>query len=165
MKLLYCLFISCLILSLVSCSTESEVNLEQEREQVMAILDNFIKAHEDKDLDMLLSCFSNQPDIIILGTDADEFWVDKISMGEAQKRAYETFDKVSLSVRDKLLKMCSTGKQAWFYMKVNWYVESGGEKFSYDDIRTTGVVQKEEGTWAIVLLHTSLPVEGQAVRY
>jgi hypothetical protein len=165
MKLLYTFLLSCLILSLISCSNQSEVNLEEQREQVMELIDNFVKAHEEKDLDMLLSCFSDQPDIIILGTDADELWVDKISMGEAQKRAYKTFDKVSLSVRDKLLKMCSTGKQAWFYMKVNWYVESGDEKIAYDDIRTTGVVQKEEGNWAIVMIHTSLPVEGQAVRY
>jgi len=165
MKLLNCLLISCFILTLITCSDKTEVNLEEERQQVMTILDNFVKAHEEKDLDMLLSCFSNQPDIIILGTDADELWVDKVSMGEAQKRAYETFDKVSLSVRDKLLKMCSTGKQAWFYMKVNWYVESGGEKFAYDDIRTTGVVQKEEDNWVIVMIHTSLPVEGQAVSY
>lgn len=165
MKLFYYLLVSCLIMSLVSCSDQTKINLEEERQKVMTILDNFVKAHEEKDLDMLLSCFSDQPDIIILGTDVDELWVDKVSMGEAQKRAYKTFDKVSLSVRDKLLKMCDTGMQAWFYMKVNWYVESGGEKFAYDDIRTTGVVQKEEGKWAIVLIHTSLPVEGQAVRY
>ncbi len=165
MKLIYFFVVPALLLIFNSCSTDTDINLEAERQLVMDMLDDFVKAHQDKDLDLLLSCFSDQPDIIILGTDADELWVDKISMGEAQKRAYQTFDKVALSVRDKVLKMCNTGKQAWFYMKVDWYVESEGKKFAYDDIRTTGVVQKEEGKWAIVLLHTSLPVEGQAVRY
>ena len=165
MKPLYCLFVSCLILAFVSCSNQSEVNLEEEREQVMTLLDNFVKAHEDKDLDMLLSCFSDNPDITIIGTDRDELWVDKVSMGEAQKRAYGTFDVVKLSVRDKILKLCSDGEIAWFYMKVNWSVESEGESSTFDGIRTTGVLEKLDDKWAIVQIHTSMPIEGQAVRY
>jgi hypothetical protein len=165
MKLVYCLLVSCLILTLVSCSDQTKVNLEEEREQVMTLLDNFVKAHEDKDLDMLLSCFSDKPDITIIGTDRDELWVDKVSMGEAQKRAYETFGVVKLSVRDKILKLCSDGEIAWFYMKVKWHVESEGETSTFDGIRTTGVLEKTGGKWAIAQIHTSMPIEGQAVRY
>ncbi len=165
MKLLYCLLVSCLILAFVSCSNQTEVNLEEEREQVMALLDNFVKAHEEKDLEMLLSCFSDKPDITIIGTDRDELWVDKVSMGEAQKRAYGTFDVVKLSVRDKILKLCTNGEIAWFYMKVNWSVESEGESSTFDGIRTTGVLEKLDDKWAIVQIHTSMPIEGQAVRY
>jgi hypothetical protein len=131
----------------------------------MQVLDNFIKAHEDKNLDLLLSCFSDKPDIVIIGTDEDELWVDKISMGNTQKKAYETFNTVKLSVRDKILKMCETGDLAWFYMKVNWYVDSEGKQFTFDGIRTTGVLEKEIGKWQIVQLHTSMPVEGKAVSY
>ena len=165
MKLLFCLLVPCLILTFVSCSDQSKVNLEEEREQVMTLLDNFVKAHEEKDLDMLLSCFSDKTDITIIGTDRDELWVDKVSMGEAQKRAYATFDEVKLSVRGKILKLCADGEIAWFYMKVNWYVESEGETSTFDGIRTTGVLEKTDGKWAIAQIHTSMPVEGQAVRY
>jgi hypothetical protein len=149
----------------MSCSDQSDVNLEEEREQVMALLDNFIKAHEEKNLEMLLSCFSDKPDITILGTDRDELWVDKVSMGKAQKRAYETFYTVKLSVRDKILKLCPDGEIAWFYMKVNWYIESEGESSTFDGIRTTGVLEKTRDKWAIAQIHTSMPIEGQAVRY
>jgi hypothetical protein len=148
-----------------SCSNNSQVNLEAERIQVMQLLDNFEKAHEERDLTLLLSCFSDKPDIIILGTDENELWVDKVSMGEAQRRAYNTFDKIDLSVRDKIVKMCRTGGQAWFYQKVNWYVESEGKQFTFSGIRTTGVLEKENDQWQIVQLHTSMPVTGQAVRY
>ncbi len=165
MKLLYTFLLSCLILSLVSCSNQSEVNLEEEREQVMVLLDNFVKAHEDKNLEMLLSCFSDKPDITIIGTDRDELWVDRVSMGDAQKRAYGIFDTVKLSVRDKILKLCSDGEIAWFYMKVNWYVESEGESSTFDGIRTTGVLEKTDDKWVIAQIHTSMPIEGQAVRY
>ena len=165
MKLFYYSLVSCIIMSLVSCSDQTTINLEEERQQVMTLLDNFVKAHEEKDLDMLLSCFSDNPDITILGTDRDELWVDKVSMGEAQKRAYATFDKVKLSVRDRILKLCSDGEIAWFYMKVNWYVESEGETSAFDGIRTTGVLEKAGGKWVIVQIHTSMPIEGQAVRY
>ena len=160
----YLLSVPVFLLIIFSCSTD-QVDLETEREQVVQVLDNFISAHENKDLDLLMSCFSDKPDILILGTDKDELWVDKKSMGDAQKRAYETFDKIKLSVRGKVLKMDKSGKTAWFYMKVDWYVESSGEKYKYDDIRTTGVLENEGGKWRIVQVHTSLPVEGQAVKY
>lgn len=165
MKIFYFLFLTLAIFSFLSCSNDSQVNLESERAEVMKVLDNFIKAHEEKNLDLLLSCFSDKPDIVIIGTDEDELWVDKISMGNAQKKAYEVFSKVKLSVRDKILKMCGTGHQAWFYMKVNWYVESEGESFTFDGVRTTGVLEKDRDQWQIVQLHTSMPIKGKAVRY
>jgi hypothetical protein len=159
------LFISFLFCCFSACTTEPEANLEKEREKVLQVLDDFVRAHEERNLDLLLSCFSDKPDIVILGTDEDELWVDKVSMGQAQKRAYETFNTIKLSIRDKILKMCTTGDQAWFYMKVNWYVESEGEQFTFDGIRTTGVLEKENDDWRIVQIHTSMPVKGQAVRY
>lgn len=160
----YLLSIPILFLLVFSCSTD-KIDLESERQQVIKVLDNFILAHETKNLDLLSSCFLDKPDILILGTDKDELWVDTKSMADAQKRAYETFDKIKLSVRDKVLKMGKVGKTAWFYMKVNWYVESKGEKYKFDDVRTTGVLEKTEGKWRIVQIHTSLPVEGKAVSY
>jgi hypothetical protein len=165
MKIFLFLFIPAFLILFSGCTSEPEADLEAEREKVMEVLDNFVKAHEERDLELLLSCFSDKTDIVILGTDEDELWVDKVSMGEAQKRAYETFNTIKLSVRDKILKMCGTGHQAWFYMKVNWFVESEGEQFTFDGIRTTGVLEKEDRIWTIVQIHTSLPVKGQAVRY
>ena len=50
-------------------------------------------------------------------------------------------------------------------MKVNWFVESKGEKYKFDDVRTTGVLENVGGKWQIVQIHTSLPVEGKAVSY
>lgn len=165
MKRLYILLLSLTLVCFLSCSEETRLNLEAERAQVMKVLDNFNKAHESRDLELLMTCFSDKPDIVILGTDENELWVDKFSMGESQKRAYNTFSKIKLSVRDKMLKMCRTGGQAWFYMKVNWYVESEGKQFTFSGIRTTGVLEKENDKWQIVQLHTSMPVKGQAVRY
>ncbi|NNJ51612.1 MAG: nuclear transport factor 2 family protein [Ignavibacteriaceae bacterium] len=165
MKNLLVLIIPFSIFLFTSCADDQRVDLESERAKVMQVLDNFVKAHEERNLEKLLSCFSAKPDIIILGTDEDELWVDKFSMGDAQKRAYETFNTVNLSVRDKILKMCGTGHQAWFYMKVNWFVESEGEEFTFDGIRTTGVLENEPDGWKIVQIHTSMPVKGQAVKY
>ncbi len=160
----YLLSVPIFLLIIFSCST-NQLDLESERQQVIKVLDDFILAHETKDLDLLSSCFSDKPDILILGTDEDELWVDKKSMVDAQVRAYDTFDKVKLSVRDKVLKMDRSGKTAWFYMKVNWFVESKGEKYKFDDVRTTGVLENVGGKWRIVQIHTSLPVEGKAVSY
>ena len=160
----YLLSVPIFLLIIFSCST-NQIDLESERQQVIKVLDDFVLAHETKDLDLLSSCFSDKPDILILGTDIDELWVDKKSMVDAQVRAYDTFDKVKLSVRDKVLKMDRSGKTAWFYMKVNWFVESKGEKYKFDHVRTTGVLENLGSKWRIVQIHTSLPVEGKAVSY
>jgi hypothetical protein len=164
MTIKYLLSVPIFLLIIYSCST-NQIDLESERQQVMKVLDDFVSAHETKDLDLLSSCFSDKPDILILGTDKDELWVDKKSMLDAQKRAYEAFDKVKLSVRDKVLKIDRAGNTAWFYMKVNWFVESKGEKYKFDDVRTTGVFENVNGKWRFVQIHTSLPVEGKAVSY
>ena len=164
MILKYFLSVPIFLLIIFSCST-NQIDLESERQQVIKVLDDFVLAHETKDLDLLSSCLSDKPDILILGTDEDELWVDKKSMVAAQKRAYDTFDKVKLSVRDKVLKMDRSGKTAWFYMKVNWFVESKGEKYKFDHVRTTGVLENLDSKWRIVQIHTSLPVEGKAVSY
>ena len=160
----YLLSIPIFLLLIFSCST-NQIDLESERQQVKMVLDDFILAHGTKDLDLLSSCFSDKPDILILGTDRDELWVDKKSMVDAQRRAYAAFDKVKLSVREKVLKMDKSGKTSWFYMKVDWFVESKGEKYKFDDVRTTGVLENIGGKWRIVQIHTSLPVEGKAVSY
>jgi len=164
MTKIYLLSVPIFFLIFFSCSTD-KIDLESERPQVNKVLDNFVLAHETKDLDLLSSCFSDKPDILILGTDEDELWVDKKSMVDAQKRAYGTFDTIKLSVRDKVLKMDTIGKTAWFYMKVNWFVESKGKKYKFDDVRTTGVLENDGAGWRIVQIHTSLPVEGKAVSY
>jgi len=164
MKRFYFLFLFVTLFGIFSC-VETQVDLVAEREKALKVLVNFNKAHEEKNLDLLLSCFSDKPDIIILGTDENELWVDKVSMGEAQKRAYETFSEVKLSERDKILQMCKSGGQAWFYMKVNWYVESGGKQYTFEGIRTTGVLEKDNDQWQIVQLHTSMPFKGQVVEY
>ena len=164
MTKIYLLSVPIFLLIIFSCSTE-KIDLESERQLVIKVLDDFILSHETKDLDLLSFCFSDKPDIIILGTDKDELWVDKKSMVDSQKRAYSTFDKVKLSVRDKVLKIDKSGNTSWFYMKVNWFVESEGERYKFDDVRTTGVLEKQSGKWQIVQIHTSLPVEGKAVSY
>lgn len=156
---------SLLLLFGISCSESSKINLEVERTEVIKLLDDFNEAHESRDLQMLLSCFSEKSNLVILGTDENELWVDKTSLEETQKRAYETFKKVQLSIRDKVINISPYGKTAWFYMRVDWFVESEGENYKLNDIRTTGVLKNEGVDWKIVQLHTSLPVEGQAVRY
>jgi hypothetical protein len=165
MKRFHISLLTLIIFSYLACSDSNRVDLETELNEVVKVLDNFNKAHEERNLELLMTCFSDKSDIIILGTDENELYVDKISMGKSQKRAYETFKTIKLSIRDKVLKMCQDGNQAWFYMKVNWYVESGDNQYIFDGIRTTGVLEKENNKWKIVQLHTSMPVRGQAVNY
>lgn len=152
-------------LVLISCGSEERIDMNAAHNEVLNVLENYQTAHETKNVDLLRNCFSAKPDIIILGTDEKELWVERESLLQEQKRFYDTVDEVKLFPRDKVVKLCGTGQSAWFYMRVNWNVTSGNDKYSLDNIRTTGVMNKENGKWGIVMMHTSMPVKGQVVRY
>lgn len=154
-----------LLLSLIACSETKNVDVSKERDAVKIVLDDFIKAHEIEDIELLKDCFSPESDILIIGTDENEIWVDREAMVEEQKRAYESFEESQLSVRDEVINMCDVGNVAWFYMKVNWKVKSNGEEIKFDGVRTTGVLEKEDDEWNIIQMHTSIPVYGQAIKY
>lgn len=160
-------FITILISSLLitSCGTEDNIDMTAARNEVLSVLENYQTAHETQNIDLLRNCFSPKSDIIILGTDENELWVDRESLLQEQQRFYKSVDEVKLSVRDKVVKLCGTGKSAWFYMRVNWYVNSSADKYTLENIRTTGVMNKENDQWGIVMMHTSMPVKGQAVKY
>ncbi len=152
-------------LAFFSCRSEEKLDMNAAHNEVLSVLEKYQTAHESQNIELLRECFSAKPDIIILGTDEKELWVERESLLQEQKRFYNTVDEVKLSPRDKVVKMCPTGKSAWFYMRVNWYVKSNDEKYTLDNIRTTGVMNKENGQWGIVMMHTSMPVKGQAVKY
>jgi len=152
-------------LVLFSCSSEEKIDMNAAHNEVLSVLEKYQNAHETQNIDLLRECFSAKPDIIILGTDEKELWIERESLLQEQKRFYNTVDEVKLSPRDKVVKMCQSGKSAWFYMRVNWYVKSDDQKYTLDNIRTTGVMNKENGQWGIVMMHTSMPVKGQVVRY
>lgn len=152
-------------LTLFSCSSEDKVDLNSAHNEVLSVLETYQNAHETQKIELLRNCFSDKPDIIILGTDEKELWVERESLLQEQKRFYDTVDEVKLSPRDKIVKMCPSGRSAWFYLRVNWYVRSGEERYTLENIRTTGVMNKENGEWGIVMMHTSIPVKGQVVKY
>lgn len=161
------MIVSILVSSLVllSCVSEDKVDINAEHNEVLSVLEKYQTAHETQNIDLLRKCFSAKPDIIILGTDEKELWVERESLLQEQKRFYDTVDEVKLLPKDKVVKLCGTGQSAWFYMRVNWNVKSGNDKYSLENIRTTGVMNKENGEWGIVMMHTSIPVKGQVVKY
>lgn len=152
-------------LFIYSCSSEQKVDMNAAHNEVLKVLENYQSAHESQNIDRLRECFSPKPDIIILGTDEKELWVDRESLLAEQEKFYKTITELKLSVRDKVVKLCGTGRNAWFYMRVNWNVNSGEDKYTFDNIRTTGVMNKEDDQWRIVMMHTSMPVKDQAVKY
>lgn len=165
MRALHLILLFAISFLIISCSSEQKIDMNAAHNEVLSVLEEYQAAHETQNIELLRDCFSPKPDLIILGTDEKELWVDRESLLQEQERFYNTVDEVKLSVRDKVVKMCGTGKSAWFYMRVNWYVKSGNDKYTFDNIRTTGVMNKDDDQWRIVMMHTSMPLKGQAVRY
>jgi len=61
--------------------------------------------------------------------------------------------------------MSSHGGVAWFSTVLDMGVSVGSEVASLRGLRTTGVLEKRDGNWVIVQLHTSVPVAGQQIEY
>lgn len=63
------------------------------------------------------------------------------------------------------IRLSDSGNTAWFTEEFDLFTMAEGIPVRLSDLRLSGVLEKRDGEWVIVQLHTSVPVAGQAVEY
>lgn len=126
---------------------------------VRAVLDNLAKGMEARDMDLLLSCFSKDTDVLLYGTGADEKRMGIAGIRTQVERDWAQSD--ALSVGYDWVSVSSEGNVAWAAI-------DGTIHFSMEDAegmmpaRLTFVLVKKGGSWKIVQAHFSTPAAGQS---
>ncbi len=159
-----------LIASLIagSCCNNSETKSQsdpaKEKEKVALVLEKYVLANERQDVDLLKEVWSNDPDIVVIGTNSDEILEGWDQIKAVLEKQFKTFSDTYISVRDQIIHVDDTGNTAWFSEILNYNYIYKGKALQYEGLRFTGVLRKIDGDWLIVQSHISSPISVEEQR-
>jgi len=127
---------------------------------VQSTLDKVAEAFEERDLDKMMSLFSTDEDIIVIGTGADEKKVGKSEARSLFKRDWSQSEASSIVYNWKSIS--AEGKFAWATVEATFYARIGSREIHLPT-RITIILKKLGKEWLIVHWHASLPASGQQI--
>ena len=129
----------------------------KEKEKVALVLEKYVIANEDQNLNLIKEVWATNPDIVVFGTNSDETIIGWDAIKNALQRQFESIEDTYISVRDQRIGINETGNTAWFSEFVNYNYIYKGKPVKYEGLRFTGVLEKINGDWFIVQSHMSIP--------
>ena len=126
---------------------------------VKAVLDKVAEGYTKRDLDLVLSAFAPDPDVVMYGTGADE---KRIGLKEIQAQAERDWSQTeSAAVAYEWSSISAAGSVAWAATDVSFNLKAGGQEMTLP-ARITFVLEKRGDQWLIVQGHFSFPAAGQS---
>mgnify|MGYP000465140539 CR=1 FL=1 len=137
-----------------SCDKEKAIS------DVQLVLEKYVIANENNNIDLLKDVWAQDEDIVIFGTDSDEQLIGWGQVKNTFLKQFEIFEKTYISVTDQNIRINCDGKAAWFSEILNYnYTTTDGISKSFEGIRFTGILEKRDGKWLIVQSHMSIPYD------
>jgi ketosteroid isomerase-like protein len=128
---------------------------------VMAVLEQFRQAYTQRDIQRALPLFSPDPDVVLLGTGADEKCV---GLGEIQRQFERDWaQSESLAVEwGSGSSVSAAGTVAWVVLpEALVSVTAGGQAMELP-LRLSAVLEQRGGRWFFMHVHFSFPAAGEA---
>ncbi len=141
-----------LLFMVISISALAAEPAGQIQKDVQDWLNAYAKAYEKKDLNALMSMIAPEASTVFVDSGPEGRHIG----ADAIKKAYQAeFNQIQSVVMEySWLFANAKGELAWFATELTAKVDLGKEKFSVPG-RWTGVLEKREGKWMIVLSHFS----------
>jgi len=133
---------------------KADANTESE---VIAVINKLSKAFAKQDLNATLALFAPDPDIVLIGPEADVRGVGLTEIKAAIQRSFEPLEGASVKI-DRYL-VSSKGPTAWVTADANLHVKASGQETDLQ-LRLTAVLEQREDKWFIMQCHDSLPAVG-----
>jgi len=160
MTKIICSFAIVSFLLLPSCEQSSKkADIRKEKEAVKLVLEKYVIANESQDIDMIEDIWYPSKNIVSFGTEKGEKLVGISNIKEAVQAQFETFSKTYISGHDLLIDVSEDGNTAWFSEIINYNFILHGKALSYEGLCYTGVLNKIDGKWKLVLTHMSVPIK------
>ncbi len=126
---------------------------------VMAALEQFKQAYQQRDLERLLALFAPDPDVVIIGTGADE---QRVGLAEIQTQAERDWaQSEAFSLEWGWSSVSAAGSVAWVAADAAGHVKVGGQEMHLP-LRLTAVLEHRGARWFWMLGHISMPTPEQA---
>lgn len=149
-----------LIIFFIACKeTPKNFIAEDEIAKIETVLDQYVIANESQDFSIIETIWAKDDDIEMIGTDSDELLTGWENIKSAIQHQFESFENTYISVNDQKIHLNNTGNTAWFFETLNYNFIYKEQAMSFEGIRFTGVLEKQNGNWQIVQGHLSIPAE------
>ena len=153
-----------IILMIGCCNMESKIDIEAEnaeKAQIAEVVKNSIAWAVNKDTKLLYSCFTHDEELFYFSPDdAGTIKGFKAFTNLTENFfMHEDFKAISSKVRDIKINLSKSGDIAWYSARLDDYNEWKGQPANWEDVRWTGVLEKQEDKWVIVQMHFSFSSE------
>ena len=129
---------------------------------VLAVLDQFRRGWEDLDAAAVLDCFANDPEIVVIGTDEEEYWRGFDALIEPFRTMVDAFsDPVYRWSGQPQIHV--DGDIAWADGRLETSLTANGERLAVG-MRTSWVLRRR-GQWKIVQAHFSVAPAAPVAAY
>jgi uncharacterized protein (TIGR02246 family) len=136
------------------------MRLDREPEAaVLATLDRYAERYGEKDVDGVTELFADDPDVILIGTGADERWVGRREIRRQFARNFAEAERTRFEWVSR--HVAATGDGAWVAADAVVHVVVDGVERSIP-IRFTVVLEQRDGVWVWLHRHASVAAEGQS---
>jgi len=156
-RLIQIMLIPIAAIMVTSCTTKSVFIIDEEKEVALSI-ENSIGWALEKDTALLYSIISNDPGLLIINPDSS-----KIEGIEAFRKVTNSvwmnpkFKATQYEVKNLQISFSSNNELAWFYCLLDDFCEWDGRKTGWENVRWTGVLEKDNGAWVFRQMHFSFP--------
>jgi uncharacterized protein (TIGR02246 family) len=160
-----CVVVLVFAVGILAQTAAKSVDLKAAKVAVNSVLDQWIQMAVTENLELFSKLIAHDPDMVSFGTDAAERWVGYESFENAMKKFFESTEESKGTSRERVITVHKSGEVAWWSELYDATGKAQGEPFALEGMRVTGVLEKRNGNWVIVQVHTSVPVSGQAIKY
>jgi ketosteroid isomerase-like protein len=127
--------------------------------EILQTIREMWKAYGRLDADGVLAFYAPDPDIVVLGSGADEVYVGPKQAKRGLKRDFA--QTRSVKVRLSKVRISAAGTVAWLAANCLFTAHVAGCNIEMAG-RLTAVFEKRKGSWLIVQSHFAMPYGGQA---
>ena len=147
------------ILLFLLSSCRAPLNIRAERQRVLKTVEAFDNAFIREDRDLFLTAITAQPELIAFGAAKGERHLSRQALIDAYDREVASTSILRLDRTPLAVRFSPDGQVAWVVCLVTGEVQFGEQTVTIPNIRSTIVLEKQQGRWAIVHTHTSIGFE------
>jgi len=123
---------------------------------VHEILKQYAHAYADKDMEIMMKLFSQDPDLVAIGAGRDEWVKGPEELKKGFQRDMAQADDMKVDFED--VTVSSSGNVAWASAQMNLNVKVEGQEITMPG-RVSFVFEERNNNWLINHLHFSVPDE------
>jgi len=126
-----------------------------ETDNIRNVLNEIDKALVTEDLNLYSKHIA--PDLITGFGIASKKIVGWNEMSKSLRKAWADHDREVIKTQSQTIRIHDSGQVAWWTEVFDFSFDHKGVQVTLKDVRTTGVLEKHDGRWLVVQLHSSFP--------